>query len=300
MEVKISDLLDGIEDGSVDIRAERVSTEHIKELTRMKLNAEQQGRTRRLSRRILALALAAALVLALGVTAYAVNATISSPQAAEKVAREQLEVWKELGLISQDMVFDGPADQIVENEERNGGDYWYGRIFRHRYDVRWYVGWDGSSKYGCSLGVDTLSGKITMACFFALPDENDEPVGETPVYAPDGNVEDYWYFYDNFDDIFPADMTVDRLCTLLADYWGFGGYRLEMTGDRYDMRKDSYDQTHLQPIDGSTLLLNLPKGNGNYLAIYFDGDQEGAPMYLEMDQFAGHVGVLVGTGHAVG
>lgn len=247
-------------------------------------------------KRIVAIALAAALLLALGIGAYAVGAAVASPEAAEKVAREQMEEWKALGLISPDFVLEGPPDQIVEIEESEGGDYWYGRIFRHRYDVRWYFGRDGGAKYGCSLGVDTLSGKITMASFYAVADENDEPVSEVPVYAPDGSaVEEVWYLYDNFDDLFPADRTLDQFCEGLAGYWGFSGYHL---GDT----EDEFYHSRTPAPDGATRLVDLPRSNGrgSYVTIYFDGDPDGAPMYLELNQFAGHVCMNVGTGHAVG
>ena len=74
------------------------------------------------AKRIITIALAAALILALGVTAWAVNAAVATPEAAEKVALEQIEKWKTMGLISQDVVFEGPADDIFETEERDGGE----------------------------------------------------------------------------------------------------------------------------------------------------------------------------------
>ena len=245
-------------------------------------------------KRIIAFALAAALILALSVTAWAVNAAVGSPEAAERVAREQLEEWKSMGLISQDVDFDGPADMIVELEERDGGDYWYGRIFRHRYDVRWYFDWDGGCRYGCSIGVDTMTGKITMASLYAAADESDEPVGETTIKNEDGT-EQVVYYYDNFDDILPTDLTVDRFCSALADYWGFSGYRLGDTEDGF------YHSRQPAP-EGSTLLIDLPRSNGRgtYLTICFDGDPDGAPMYLELNQFPGHVCVNIGTAHAIG
>ena len=245
-------------------------------------------------KRIITFALVAALILALGVTAYAVNAAVATPEAAERVAREQLEVWKDMGLISQDVCFEGPADAVVEIQEQDGGAYWYGSIFRHRYDVRWYFGWDGEQKYGCSLGVDTLTGKITAATFYAVADETDEPVGEVPVGNENGG-ETVRYLYDNFDDVLPADRTLDEFCTGLAEYWGFSGYRLGET-------EDSFYHTRRAAPDGSTLLVDLPhsNGGGGYVTIFFDGDPDGAPMYLELNQFPGHSAVIIGTSHSVG
>lgn len=256
-------------------------------------------------RRIVSLALAAALLLALGVSAYGTYTAISTPQAAERVAREQVEVWKRMGLLSPEVHFDGPARQIVEIEEHKGSAYWYGRFFPHSYDVRWYVGpigADDGAKYGCNLRVDTLTGKIMMAFIDAAADESDSPVrvveSELPVDFddPTGEKEKHtYYYYDNFEDIFPADMTVDRCCTLLAEYWGFSGYRIADTVD------ESYG-THFAAIDGSTPLRELsgdPTGN-YYLTVFFEGDQEGAPMYLQLQQFPGYVCWSLGTGHAVG
>ena len=72
MEIKIRSLLDGLEDSSVPMEErDVVSAMRIKELTNMKLNLSDKKPGRSLKRRALTLALAAALVLALSVTAYA-------------------------------------------------------------------------------------------------------------------------------------------------------------------------------------------------------------------------------------
>ena len=246
------------------------------------------------ARRIITFALAAALILAMGVGAYAAYGAIASPESAEKVALEQIEEWKKLGILSSEVNFEGQADAIYEIQEENGGSYWYGRIFRHHYDVRWYFRRDGGPKYGCNIGVDTLSGKITAATLYAVPDETDAPVDETTIRGENGQ-DVVWYYYENFDDIIPADMTLDRFCTLLAEYWGFSGYRF---GDKAE-NADSNQQT---PPDGSMLQTDIPKvyGRGTYLNIFFEGDLDNAPMYIELDQFPGHTAVLIGTGHAVG
>ena len=252
-------------------------------------------------KRIITLALAAMLILALGATAYAGYASVSSPQAAEKVAREQLEVWKELGLITQDFTLEGSADRVIELAERNGGPYWYGRLFPHSYQVEWYCHpvAEGGPKYGGVVAVDTLSGKISWATLYAAADPDEEPVGSTEATAFEpgvGETTHTLYFYDNFDDIFPADVTVDRFCSLLAEYWGFTGYRLAETVDT--ARSDS----HWPAVDGATLLKDLPKLNPDnyYLTVFFEGDQEGAPMYIGLDQFPGHVILNIGTNHGIG
>ena len=253
-------------------------------------------------KRIITFALAAVLMLALGVTAYAGVASVATPQAAEKVAREQIEVWKEMGLLSQDVTFEGPANAVLEIEEYEGGDYWYGRFFPHSYDVRWYCNRQYDQdwhKYGCNLRVDTLSGKIMWANIDAVADENAVPERKEDIEVlpdPEGEpTTQTWYFYDNYTDIFPADITVDRFCSLLAEYWGFSGYTLAET-------VDEFYNTHFEAIDGSTLLkdLNGDTRENYYLTVFFDGDQKGAPMYIQLHQFPGYVNLTLGTGHGVG
>ena len=49
-------------------------------------------------------------------------------------------------------------------------------------------------------------------------------------------------------------------------------------------------------------MLDLPRSNPDnyYLTVFFDGDQEGVPMYIELTCFPGYVTLNVGTRHAVG
>lgn len=246
------------------------------------------------TKQIVTLALAAALILSLSIAAYAVS-KVNGPKEAEKVALEELQKWKEMGLISEELTVSGEATRIVEVQERTGSDYWFGRIFNHRYDVRWY---GNGSKYFLNLGVDTVTGKITYASIEASADETDEPVREVHALVDEKLPEEergpeVYYFYENYDDIFPANLTVDECCTLLAEYWGFTGYRLADTVD------EAYYDAHWSAVDGSSLLKDMPTDN-YYLTIFFEGDQEGAPMYLQLDQFPGRVCFSVGTRHLVG
>ncbi len=253
-------------------------------------------------KRIVTFALAAALLLALSVAAYAVNQAVGTPQAAERVARQEIEVWKRLGLLNPELAFEGSAARIVEIPESTGDKRWYGRLFSHSYDVRWYLSRDGA-KYGCNLTIDTLSGKIRAATIDARADEDAIPVrqSEWEIPADPGNPDGEQqmmpiYFYDNFEDIFPADMTVDRFCTLLASYWDFTGYRLAETVD------EEYFDEPQPPAAPDSLLkeLNADKPANYYLTVFFEGDQPGAPRYIQLNQFPGYVSLMVGTGHAVG
>ena len=264
-------------------------------------------------KKFITLGLVAALLLTLSVAAYAINQAVGTPQAAQRVALQEIERWKELGLLNPEVGFEGEANMIVEIKEHTGNESWYGRFFPHSYDVRWYLGAVGAfqtppqdavqRKYGCNLTIDTLSGKITAATIDAKAGEDAVPVREDvwkdPVDPsdPEGEwVEKPIYFYDNYADIFPADMTVDRFCTLLAEYWGFSGYRLAETVDEF-----YYDEPQAS-VDPNSLLkdLNADTRANYYLTVFFEGDQPGVPMYIQLNQFPGYVSLMVGTVHAVG
>ena len=246
---------------------------------------------------ILTFALAAVLILSLSISAYAGFQRVATPQAAERVAKEQIEVWKDMGLLVPEVEFTGQADRVDDLPEHNGGDRWYGRLFSHRFQVQWW----GDEKYSCCLQIDTLSGKIMQATVNAKADETDEPVSDQGIEVemasdPEHPEKVTFYLYDNFDDIFPADLTVDQFCSLLAEYWGFSGYTLAETVD------SEYFDTPQAPVDPDSLLKDMPRDNlsNYYLTIFFEGDQEGAPMYLQLIQFPGYVTMNLGTGHAVG
>ena len=248
-------------------------------------------------RRAVTFALAAVLLLSLGVAACAGLNIVGSAKAAEKVALEELEKWKTMGLIAEDLTVREDAASVIETDEYTGSGYWHGRIFPHSYDVRFRGG--ENDKYFLNLSVDTATGKIKAASFEAKADETDVPVreieGEIPVDPdePEGEwMTVTYYLYDNYGDIFPEDITVDRFCTLLAEYWGFTGYRLADTVDEF------YD-AHWSAVDGAALLKDIP-ANNYYLTIFFEGDQEGAPMYLQLCQYVGRVGLSFGTRHMVG
>ena len=263
-------------------------------------------------KRIITLALAAALILSLGVTAYAIKTNVATPEAAQKVALQEIEVWKEMGILNPEVSFEGDANQIVEIAEHTGSDYWYGRFFAHSYDVRWFLGpvdWGDQTpppelvqrKFGCNLRVDTLTGKITQAYIDARPAEDAVPTGsiELNLGDPDDRESEALhtlYFYDNFTDIFPADMTVDRFCSLLAEYWGFPGYRLADTVD------NQYYDAQWSPPEPDSLLKDLRSDNTDnyYMTVFFEGDQEGVPRYIQMTKFPGYVQLNFGTGHSVG
>lgn len=264
-------------------------------------------------KKFITLGLVAALLLTLSVAAYAINQAVGTPQAAQRVALQEIERWKQIGLLNPEVQFEGDPNMIVEIKEHKGSESWYGRLFPHSYDVRWYLGAVGAyqsppadsvqRKFGCNLTIDTLTGKMMAATIDARAAEDAVPVREGTWEAPadPSDPEGEWvekpiYFYDNYADIFPADMTVDRFCTLLAEYWGFSGYRLaETVNDFY------YDEPQAS-VDPNSLLkdLNADTRANYYLTVFFEGDQPGVPMYIQLNQFPGYVSLMVGTVHAVG
>ena len=168
-------------------------------------------------------------------------------------------------------------------------DYWFGRIFPHSYIVR---GTTADGKYFMNLFVDTMSGKIVQLSAEAGADENDTPIPGGDVTVETGNGTEAFHTYNNYDDILPDGMTVDKFCTLLAKYWGFSGYRLAQTDDAM------FHYAQLNPGGGE--LLTDFAGANSYLTVYFDGDQSGTPMYISLDRFPGRVNVLFGMLHQVG
>lgn len=264
-------------------------------------------------KRILSAALAVIMLLTLSVTAFANDEIIRTEEDAIAAAKQEIEVWKEKGLLCPEVTIEGEPNAVAEIEPHTGDDYWYGREFSHAYEVRWFAGsiMDSEARedpaYGCNVRIDAVTGKIISADFEAIATDEDEPdperTMEMEMEKPDPadpaktiTETKTFYFYNNFDDIFPAEMTVDEFCTLLAEYWGFNGYTIADTVDEVE-----YHNTW-EAIDGSILLkdLNADSTVNYYLTVFFDGDQEGAPIYVSLHQFPGYVMLHAGVNHAVG
>ena len=128
---------------------------------------------------------------------------------------------KDMGILSQEVQIDGKAERIIELPEQKGSNYYFGRLFKRSYAV---AAQGGDRKYYFHLSIDMETGKITRLSVEAKADENDVPVGESEWW--NGEKTEKTYIYANYDDIVPADLTVDELCTLLEEYWGFTGYTL--------------------------------------------------------------------------
>lgn len=239
---------------------------------------------KRKSGKLFKTALIAAVVASLlGVTAAAASYLVDSPEKALKTARAELAAMQELGILSREISLSDEPNDIVELESYTNNMIYPGRQFKSRYSVR---EWGG--KYSLTLDVDMATGKIFNFTVEAKADENDEPLPDRTFETENGESLSY---YSNFDDLFDPGMTVDVYCSALAKYWGYEGYTLSATEDSF------YDYDTEAP-DGNTLLSEIC--DGAYLTVYFDGDEDGTPMYIQLVRFPGRVCLMAGTNHAVG
>ena len=254
------------------------------------MQEKNTGKPLRAKRTLRTVLIAAALVLVLAGSALAAGRLINSPAQAVKVARQEIAKMQDMGILSSEFrFFDGEPSYLGEAPNKGVSDYWFGRIFPHSYIVR---GTTADGKYFMNLFVDTMSGKIVQLSTEAKADETDEPIPGSEGVWDNGDELIPYYLYDNYDDILPDGMTVDKFCTLLAKYWGFSGYRLAQTDDAM------FHYAQLNPGGGE--LLTDFAGANSYLTVYFDGDQSGTPMYISLDRFPGRVNVLFGMLHQVG
>lgn len=218
----------------------------------------------------------------------ATGAIVNSPSQAWRVAKTEFAKLQELNIISGKITLDSESREILEDEEWTGNDYWFGRIFKHCYHVRCNSKGD-NNKYFVNMAVDTASGKIMCIWIQANPDA-DEPVDESRApYISEKN--EIMYYYRNFHDIFPEDLTLDCLCSKLAEYWGFSDYTISSTTDSFY----GYDTA----VPDSDLLLK-DICNDPYITVYFEGDQSGVPMYVELLQFPEKLSLSIGTRHSIG
>ena len=280
-----------------------ISQDYKKEaIEAMKNKHEAKRRSARTPIRVL---LIAAVIASLFVTtAFAVGNYINSPAQAEKVAHAELKKMQDLGILSDKFSVEGiAAERVIELPVFEGEDYFFGRIWPHRYSVQWYSGTPETNPYTVITQVDTAEGKIIGVTIEAVASEDAVPYKVLEdQYVPVGYDEekqepimdtvDYEYF-DNYEDIIPEAVTVDEMCSRLNEYWGFKGYTIVDTVD------DFYDFEDISTPSGDSLVRDLPQDD-YYLSVVFDGDQQGVPRYIQTCEFPGRVCMIIGTNHAVG
>lgn len=276
----IMDAMNGISQEKVQRAIERMGY----------LNA-RPARGKGARRKTRVLLLAAVLALLLAACGYAVGRAINSSDQAFEITQQELQKMKDMSILSPEIAIPEEASFIMEMQENDGHmpdeNYWYGRIFKHSYCVS-----AGAGNYHYNLFVDTMSGKITKLSIDASAQPDDEAfVDESPDWS--GKVTKRELSM-NFDDVVPQSITLDEFCALLSEYWGFKGYTLAST-----VEEEFYDYNTEVPDGGKRL---ADYANAPYLTVFFDGDQEGVPMYIELSSYAHPNGVYftVGTNHAVG
>lgn len=138
-----------------------------------------------------------------------------------------------------------------------------------------------------NIYVSVESGKALSCNVDIRPQDGDAQLDKNPIDMGKGDM----YYYDSFDRVMEEDMTLEEYCQLLNDYWGFGGYTI--SGTQY--ADYGYDT---EPPAGDTLMKELM--DKPFVTLYFEGDQEDTPMFLEGNYFPEDTHFSFGFGHMVG
>ena len=205
-------------------------------------------------------------------------------EAALTAAQAALDELYELGLLSTHHHLDPvKASHIGVTEPGEKATTFNDRILPPCYQVSCGT----EEENWVSLYVSIDSGKA-LACSIAThPQEGDAQLDKDPIDMDGRKL----YFYDNFERVMREDMTLDDYCALLNDYWGFDGYTI--SGTQY--ADYGYDT---QPPAGDTLMKDLM--GQSFVTLYFEGDQEDMPMFLEGNYFPEDTHFNFGFFHMVG
>ena len=229
--------------------------------------------------------IAAVIASLLSLPAYALTEyLLNSPEQAQKQALEEVDRLNELGIIQVNLEPDQEATKIFKTQGQELGLDFFHRIIYPNYHVQLF---DGKYKFVTQL--DMASGKLQFISITAKADEEDR-VYQEENSLPDGSSQTLTR-YDNTGDLVSPELTVGELCAALAEYWGFEGYTLsgtENTDYGWDTEAPAEDSLVKDILDGP------------YITVYFDGDQEGVPMYVELYTVSGATVMSIGTNHLVG
>ena len=230
--------------------------------------------------------IAAVIASLLSLPAYALTEyLLNSPEQALKQAVEEIERLNELGIIQAKVEPDAEVTRIDKLPEAELGESYFHRILYPRYQVV-----ISGEKYTFITQLNMATGKFQLIHVNAHAGEDDEPIYREELSQPGGNKQILEY-YDNTDDLVSPELTVGELCAALAEYWGFEGYTLSGTENKdYNWDTDAPDE--------DSLVRDIC--DGPYITVYFEGDQEGVPMYIEIYRFSGYTSMSIGTNHAVG
>ena len=229
--------------------------------------------------------IAAVIASLLSLPAYALTEyLLNSPEQAQKQALEEVDRLNELGIIQVNLEPDQEATKIFKTQGQELGLDFFHRIIYPNYHVQLF---DGKYKFVTQL--DMASGKLQFISITAKADEEDRVYQEENSLS-DGSSQTLTR-YDNTDDLVSPELTVGELCAALAEYWGFEGYTLSGT------ENTEYGWDTEAPAEDSLVKDIL---DGPYITVYFDGDQEGVPMYVELYTVSGATVMSIGTNHLVG
>ncbi len=192
MEISIRTLLEDLEDSSVLMEEpDVVSAMRIKELTLMKINQKETHPGRIVKKKIITFILAAVLILALGVTAYAINTHWSrGMEHLLPATNEEKQMAEETGLSDSSQNVSATADGVtisVEQSVIDNNTAWIAlRIEGLKIDRE--QEWD-ATLWDCRLTFDGERPPAWGASFAGEHDEN----GNLIISALDGSIEyDIW------------------------------------------------------------------------------------------------------------
>ncbi len=230
--------------------------------------------------------IAAVIASLLSLPAYALTEyLLNSPEQALKQALEEIERLNQLGIIQAEPGPDMEEVKVFKTQGQELGLDFFHRIIYPNYHVQLF---DGKYKFVTQL--DMATGKLQFISINAKADKDEEPVYQEEYSLPDGSTKTTAK-YDNTDDLVSPELTVGQLCRALAEYWGFEGYTLSGTENKdynWDVEAPAEDSLVSDICDGP------------YITVYFEGDQEGVPMYIEIYRVSGATVMSIGTNHLVG
>ena len=229
--------------------------------------------------------IAAVIASLLSLPAYALTEyLLNSPEQALKQALAEIDRLNELGIIQAKVEPDQERTRIFKTQGQDLGLDFFHRIIYPNYHVQLF-----DDKYNFITQLDMATGKFQFISITAYADEDAEPISYSEVVTDKGL--ELVPYYNNTDDLVSPELTVGELCRALTEYWGFEGYTLSGTENRY------YDWDTEAP-DEDSLVKDIC--DGPYITVYFEGDQEGVPMYVEMSRVALGTVMSIGTNHMVG
>ena len=251
--------------------------------------SENSGKEKNVSRRklIKIVFLAAVIMSLMAVSAVAVDRMIYSPQRAVEIAQRELKKMQEIGLFSGELFIEDDPDNILEFQpgmvtRTDGTKSRWSKDVEHHYAVR---SWN--EKCSLNFNVDVKDGVVRSLSIEAPGDESDNRVDDRK-FELNGKL---YYYYDNYDDIFRPDMTINEFCAKLSEYWGFGDFTLEKMTDQI------YDQEQPLPSGEEALSSLCCK---SYLYVSFEGDKRGEQMCISLLHFPGRICLNIDRDHPGG